>query len=115
MKKFKNKSEEGKYWRRKGQEHELKVRKELEAEGWIVSKWQNNLDLITKEIIPAKYNRFSRSTGFPDFVAFRKYDEGFYELVLIEAKLKGTEGLDKEEKEKIKILENSFGFVVKVL
>lgn len=114
---FQNKSQAGKYWRRKGQEHEAEVRRILESEGYIVSKWGNNVDIATKTIIKAKFNRFSRSTGFPDFIAFRRLvDAGQeYEVILVEAKLRGVTALDKEEKEKIKILDDCYGLITKVM
>jgi len=39
----------GKKARAAGQRFELKVRKDLESKGWIVSKWQNNVELPNKE------------------------------------------------------------------
>jgi hypothetical protein len=82
----------GKKSRAAGQRFELKVRKDLESNGWFVAKWMNNVALdettvITEEdngevvmqgkLVPAKrkYNPFSRAftigTGFPDFIAHR--------------------------------------------
>jgi len=89
-----DKKKQGKRNRAAGGRFELKVRKELESEGWIVDKWSNNVELInaisgykrngkvaTTEIIgrliPAKrkFNPFKKimsiGTGFPDFIAFR--------------------------------------------
>jgi|SRR3990167_2712136 len=92
--------EKGKKNRASGRAFELKVRKELEREGYIVAKWANNVELpgleevdaihygnnnwLTRleptsgKLIPAKhkFNPFSRAmalgTGFPDFIAYIK-------------------------------------------
>ena len=40
-----NKKKQGKKNRASGQRFELKVRKDLEEKGWIVSKWMNNVKL----------------------------------------------------------------------
>jgi len=40
-----DKKKQGKRNRRKGMQFELLVRKDLESKGWIVSKWQNNVEL----------------------------------------------------------------------
>ena len=91
----------GKQNRQAGQRFELKVRKDLESKGWIVSKWMNNVEIyetsrITKysakgdklkkevtypygKLIPAKHKfrgpgiPMSIGTGFPDFVAFTTF------------------------------------------
>jgi len=87
-----------------GGQFELRVRKDLEKKGWIVTKWSNNFDLEEKKIIPAKriFNPFSKimtiGTGFPDFIAFQILSDGKYKLIGVEVKINGT--LNKEEKEK---------------
>ncbi|MEX2017211.1 MAG: hypothetical protein WD876_01950 [Candidatus Pacearchaeota archaeon] len=97
----------GKKSRASGARFELKVRAELESQGWIVSKWQNNVDVEAKEIIPAKrkFNPFLKilgiGTGFPDFIAFRHKGSN-YEVIGVEVKSNGW--LDKGEKEKCKFL-----------
>lgn len=123
-----DKKAQGKRNKRKGSEFELAVRKDLESKGWIVSKWQNNVEFTTdlKEVlellhfggevpagklIPAKhkFNPFRRAmsmgTGFPDFIAFQaagtfkfNSDEPGYIVIGVEAKTNGY--LDKEEKAK---------------
>ena len=84
----------GKRNRAAGTRFELKVRKDLEEKGWIVSKWMNNISFFPMttdslrytsgklfqgcgKLIPAKH-RFrgpgipmAIGTGFPDFIAFR--------------------------------------------
>jgi len=80
--------------RRKGKDFELIVRKDLEARGWIVDRWTNQVELTASikvneefidhvtthagKIVPAKpkFNPFTKSlmmnrAGFPDFIAFR--------------------------------------------
>jgi hypothetical protein len=50
------------------------------------------------KIVPAKSNRFMmRTTGFPDFVAYR-FDKINYQIIFVECKSNGY--LSKEEKEK---------------
>jgi hypothetical protein len=91
-----NKSEQGKKNRRAGQLFEAKVRKELEAQDIIVSKWMNNVDLDADKLIPARSNRFNmRSTGFPDFIIFSKFT---HRAIGLEVKSKGY--LDKTERAK---------------
>lgn len=78
----------GKKSRKDGGNFELRVRKDLEMRGWIVSKWPNNIEFEedadkqilswTGKIIPAKakFRGFgipmAMGTGFPDFIGFRK-------------------------------------------
>ena len=64
----------GKKNRKKGQLFESKVRAHLEAQGWIVCKWSNQVE--DNQLTPAKhkFNVFRRAmtlgTGFPDFIAY---------------------------------------------
>lgn len=90
-----------------GARFELKVREEMESRSWILTKWMNNVDLEKGKIIVAKrkYNPFQKAmvigTGFPDFIAFRRYGEKC-EVIGVECKMNGT--LSKIEKEKCKWL-----------
>lgn len=78
----------GKKSKAAGGRFELKVRKDLEKKGWIVSKWMNNLEIMKYDneegdfsgeikMIPAKHKfrgpgiPMAIGTGFPDFIAFR--------------------------------------------
>lgn len=84
--------------RASGATFEKRVRLDLEEKGWIVSKWQNNVELpILKydlkgqlletsfkfgKLVPAK-NKFRGKgipmmlgSGFPDFIAFRMHIKG---------------------------------------
>jgi len=98
-------SKMGKKNRGSGAAFELKVRKKLEADGWIVCKWLNNIDLEENKLISArrKWNPFLRAlsigTGFPDFIIFKSIGE-YYQIIGVEAKTNGM--LDKTEKEKSK-------------
>ena len=88
-----DKKAQGKKNRQAGARFELKVRKDLEADGWIVDKWSNNVELPTT-IISAdckasvrienegrliiakrKYNPHKKvmaiGVGFPDFIAYQ--------------------------------------------
>jgi len=123
---------QGKKNREAGRRFELKVRKDLEKKGWIVSKWMNNLDYPKENInlppeqrkdfklIPAKHKFRGKGipmaigTGFPDFISYGilepKLENGgklypskkIYEVTGVEAKSKGY--LTKEEKAKCKWL-----------
>ncbi len=99
------KSERGKKSRAKGQRFEIKVRQDLEKLGWTVGKWTNTVDYDKEEkigkIVPAKrkYNPFFKSlsigTGFPDFICFKRKEEGFDVIGL---EVKGNGYLDQVEK-----------------
>ena len=105
-----DKKAQGKANRLKGARFELKVRKDLESKGWIVDKWTNNVEFDPcKEgcngcgnMHAARSNRFNmRSTGFPDFIAFKwgvDGCKGYADVRGFEVKTNGT--LRKEEKEK---------------
>lgn len=103
--------EKGKKARKSGGDFELRVRKNLEDQGWIVSKWQNNVDLELKKVVPAKrvFNPFRKvmtiGTGFPDFVAFQLIGDKTYNVIGVESKLNGL--LSREEKEKCAFLLDS--------
>ena len=91
---------QGKRNRASGARFELKVRKDLEDKGWVVSKWMNNvliqdlnenvelpngkikhLELKNFSLIPAKHKfrgpgiPMAIGTGFPDFIAFKLGEE----------------------------------------
>jgi len=101
--KKKSNIQKGKHARAAGSRFELKVRKNLEEEGWTVDKWTNNVDLEEKKIVPAKrkYNPFKKilvvGTGFPDFIAFKK-TKNSYNIIGVESKMNGI--ISKTEKEK---------------
>ncbi|MEI6059045.1 MAG: hypothetical protein WCP89_04720 [archaeon] len=120
--KKKSKISEGKKSKAAGGRFELKIRKDLEDKGWIVTKWANNLEPDVKNgkgwvMIPAKrkFNPFSKAltigTGFPDFVAFQKMsgdndgsenEKIYHKVIGVEVKMNGT--LSKIEKQKCKFL-----------
>jgi len=112
---------QGKRNRKKGGDFEREVRTDLEAQGYIVSKWSNNVE-CTKEdnvnlpgkkiyqcvkLITAKhkFNPFNKvmtmGTGFPDFIAYKRDGDGF-RVLGVEAKSNGY--LDQEEKAKCRWL-----------
>jgi len=106
------KIKKGKSSRVAGGRFELKVRKHLEAEGWIIDKWTNNVDLEVGQVIGAKrkFNPFKKimtiGTGFPDFIGIKHVGEGKHEIIGVESKMTGL--LSKEEKQKCKwLLENN--------
>jgi transposase len=91
-------SKRGKKSRARGQRFELKVRQDLERLGWVVSRWMNTVDYDKSEgigkLAPAKrkYNPFFKAlsigNGFPDFVCFKKQEQGF-DVIGIEVKGNG--------------------------
>ncbi len=112
-----SKSAQGKKNRAAGARFELKVRGELERQGWILDKWTNNVDLEEGKLIKAKrkYNPYQRAlvigTGFPDFIAFKPKGKS-HEVIGVE--VKGNGWLDKSEKAKCKFLlkENIFSKIL---
>ena len=94
----------GKKSKAKGGQFEMRVRKDLEAKGWIVDKWSNNVDLVEGKLVPAKrkFNPFNKvltiGTGFPDFVCFQEMGDGKYKVIGVEVKINGL--LSREEKQK---------------
>jgi len=102
--KNKTKMMRGKRSKAHGGQFELRVRKDLEVKGWVVDKWTNNVDLEERRIIPArrKFNPFSKvmaiGTGFPDFVAFQRKENGDYKIIGVEVKMNGN--LSRVEKQK---------------
>ena len=116
----------GKKARESGQRFEVKVRKDLEKNGWVCDRWSNNVSFdyeadkfynvkkgTTGLLIPAKSNRFNlRTCGFPDFIAISEkwhlieslkplensIPKGLKVVFGIEVKSNGY--LTKEEKEK---------------
>ncbi|MGA2130270.1 MAG: hypothetical protein ABSG05_01485 [Candidatus Pacearchaeota archaeon] len=95
MKKKSENSLRGKKSRASGARFEVKVRQELEAMGWIVSKWMNTIDYEKNKIVPAKrkFNPFLKilglGTGFPDFICFRRNPNQSYEIIGVEVKSNG--------------------------
>lgn len=94
----------GRLSRGQGARFELKVREDLEANGRVVDKWNNNVDLKKGELVKAKrkYNPFKKmlvvGTGFPDFISIKHISENLYDVEGVEVKMNGI--LSKEEKEK---------------
>lgn len=100
--------------RKKGSLFERKARRDLEEQGWTVSKWQNNIDL-DKNCMHAARQKFIRGrgmglgSGFPDFVAFMQKNSSRnahpnHMVVFIECKTNGY--LSKIEKQKMQWLED---------
>ena len=90
-----------------GKRFELKVRNNLEKEGWIVDKWSNNVNLKEEKLIKVK-NLFlgpgkplMLGAGFPDFIAFRIKRKS-YEIIGVEARTIGR--LSEEERGKCRFL-----------
>lgn len=113
----KEKSIMGKKSRASGKAFETKVRKDLVSQGYIVCRFDNNVDLEKGECVQAKakFNPFTRSvmnisSGFPDFVAYRPINNCgviHWRVLFVESKMTGK--LDKKEKEKAKwYLDNNY-------
>lgn len=120
----------GKKSKASGAAFELRTRKDLEEDGWIVDKWSNNVECIKYDnqegyfsgefkLSPAKHKfrgmgiPMAMGTGFPDFIIFKPrprggdviYEETF-DIIGVECKTNGY--LDKIEKGKCKwLLENN--------
>jgi hypothetical protein len=121
----------GKSSRAKGKAFELKVKADLEKQGWLVIRWDKNVEFeqiggvdenvgVTKgKLIQAKhqFNPFTKSMtvghGFPDFICLKvvcintpigkiRPTPDVFEVQLVECKMNGK--LDKLEKEKSKWL-----------
>ena len=102
MKKNIYKVKQGKKNRKQGALFEKFVRDDLEEKGYIVCKWVNNIDLEKNKLIASRpaFNPFTKSfalaRGFPDYIAFKRNEEGHWIINGIEAKR--AKYLDKEEK-----------------
>ena len=79
---------QGKTNRLRGQIFETRVREDLEAKGWIVTKWMNTVDFERDKVAPSKrkYNPFTKAlsigTGFPDLLCFKK-NGNLFEVVKV--------------------------------
>ncbi len=109
-KRKKSKFEKRRIARGAGARFELKVRNELESEGWIVDKWSNNVNLEGKKLVKVK-NKFlgpgkpmMLGAGFPDFIVFKlaRNKGKNYKIIGVEARSDGK--LKKDEKEKCRFL-----------
>ena len=104
-----DRKDQGRRNRAAGARHERKVRMMLNTEGFVVSKWNNNVDLDRKTMHACRWNRFNAAGGgFPDFVAMRtwmrKDGKLLYEVIWVEAKKNGL--LKPEEKAKMQYMED---------
>jgi len=102
----------GKRNRAKGRRFEQRCDEFLRKQGWLLTKWSNNVDLTTKKIVPAKGNPFHVSTGFPDRFGINqdKKSEWYGNISFFEYKVNGY--LDKIEVEKVKVLRKDWKFYV---
>ena len=96
---------QGKRNRRRGSDWEREVRTDLESQGYIVSKWMNQIENMGDHYLISpcrpKFNPFLKRVvmlagGFPDFIAFKPGEP----CIAVECKLNGS--LTREEKDKIK-------------
>ncbi len=102
---------QGKKNRAIGADTERRTRENLIENGWVVSKWNNNVDLKDNKLFVVK-NKFRGvgipmmlGAGFPDFIAFRKAKSN-YEIIGVECKANGY--LSSEEQAKCKwLLDNN--------
>lgn len=103
---------QGKKNRVSGADFERRVRADLEGKGWIVSKWQNNVDLTNNKCTACK-NKFlgpgkpmMLGAGFPDFITYKNYTKEAncggpcFDVVFVECKINGK--LDPTERDKAK-------------
>lgn len=106
----------GKKARKGGQAFERRVKLDMEKNNMVVSRWMSNVEFMCTEqkaccarLIVAKYSRFNRWTGFPDFIAFSQ--DTLSHRCGVECKSLGY--LTKEEKEKCKwLLDNTFREII---
>ena len=101
-----DKKAQGRRNKRVGAQFENDFRRKMIEKGWILSKWHNNIDLQTDEIVQARNHYIPKrgltmGKGFPDFVMFRKLEKD-YEVRFVECKTNNT--LSKEEKMKMEVL-----------
>lgn len=100
-----DKHQQGKRNKQSGRNFELRVRKHLESNNWIVSKWHNQVDLDKNILIQSKhkFNPFNKAfvigTGFPDFFCYHLETNDF---IGVEVKSNGV--LSKQEKDRIEWL-----------
>ena len=101
--KKRSKIKQGKISRAAGRIFELKVRSDLEKEGWIVDKWTNNVNLEENKLVKVR-NLFlgpgkpmMLGAGFPDFIAFERKGKN-YKIIGVEARSGGY--LKPDEKKK---------------
>ena len=108
-----DKRKQGKRNKINGANWELKVRADLEAKGYIICKWHNQVDLELNKLVPAKhkFNFFTKvmslGSGFPDFIIYKldSFYSDSYKIIGVECKC--GKYLDKLEKEKCSwIIEN---------
>ncbi len=99
---------QGKANRAKGARFELKVKRHLAEEGWIVMRNQNQIDLDKSCFVPSKakflYGRpVGLGSGFPDFICWRHVKNALYEFIFVECKY--SKYLKPLERDKMKWLE----------
>ena len=131
-----DKQKQGKRNRAAGQRFERKVRADLEFKDWVVDRWGNNISDFPEEninlppeeredrkLVPARSGFGLRTTGFPDFIAFKirsgysyydeegkiidEYLQPTCDKIVIGVECKSLGYLDREEKEKCKWLLNN--------
>ena len=109
-------SKQGKRNKQSGAEFEKRVRADLESKGWIVSKWQNNVEFSkvsggsadlpqsakfeTKlgKCVPSKPGKYRMmQTGFPDFIAYRIIPEDKPKPLLVKVNSDTVEDLKKTQ------------------
>ena len=105
----------GKKSKASGAALELRTRKDLEEDGWIVDKWSNNVECMKYDnqegyfsgefkLSPAKHKfrgmgiPMAMGTGFPDFISIKHVHSELYSVIGVEVKMNGI--LSKIEKEK---------------
>ena len=110
---------QGRLNRASGKAFEIKVRQDLESQGWIVFRNGNDVHFINQELpddfkgvfkqAKGKWNPFTRrpmtiQSGFPDFICIR-VSLNFVQCQFIESKINGT--LSALERKKCKwIMDN---------
>jgi hypothetical protein len=109
-----DKKKQGKKNRAKGTAFEKKVREDLEKNGWVVCRFDNQVVDGKLTRAKPKFNPFTKRVmnlggGFPDFVCFKKVKADdwvyYFDVKFVECKI--GKYLDAEEKAKCRwIIEN---------
>lgn len=116
-----NKQKQGKANRAAGKKFEKEVEAHLESHGWIVVKFNKQVDIENNKLITARgqFNPFFKrivgeGSGFPDFLCLNVATKGreLWEVQLVESKLNGY--LNPEERKKCEWIEEHLGIKIYV-
>ena len=114
-----DKQKQGKANRAAGKKFEKEVEAHLESQGWIVVKFNKQVDFENNKLVTARgqFNPFFKrivgeGSGFPDFLCLMNNFKGGWDVQLVESKINGY--LNPEEQKKAEWIEKSLGIKVYV-